>query len=44
MCKHINDYYELDEEWVQLIGKAKDIGLSPDEVISFLVKEERRKE
>lgn len=27
---------KLDKEWIQLISKAKQMGLSPDEVRSFL--------
>ncbi|RSL31710.1 DNA-binding anti-repressor SinI [Salibacterium salarium] len=44
MSKNLNNYNQLDEEWVQLIDEAKHIGLSPGDVLSFLKTQETSEE
>ncbi|WP_078428925.1 anti-repressor SinI family protein [Alkalihalobacterium alkalinitrilicum] len=39
----INQVRTLDEEWIQLIKCAKDIGLKPDDVKKFLGQFEKDK-
>ncbi|SDH40917.1 Anti-repressor SinI [Alteribacillus persepolensis] len=33
---YFNQYRHLDEEWIYLIEEAKSLGLTPEEVLSFL--------
>ncbi|MFB4166124.1 anti-repressor SinI family protein [Alteribacillus sp. JSM 102045] len=38
-----NHDMKLDEEWVGLISEAKEIGLTPEEVHTFLLVEQEKK-
>ncbi|MFZ4453324.1 anti-repressor SinI family protein [Salibacterium aidingense] len=36
MNSNENKHLYLDEDWIKLMGEAKQIGLSPEEVLVFL--------